>query len=291
MNKVKKTYIILWSLLLVISLLLIFTLPSIMVYYNGFSSAALQSLGASNEALAILSKSLDVIDGVLPKNLGALDIIKIASSYITGYVPADFPANNLPVKFWGSVVFLLISYIHNLWIVLSTLKKTKENDDIFFNTPVILQSIICLIVSIVVTLLMVINDSIYYIVAIIIYIFIIIITIMLFHSTDFLISHIKGIDEENKSRKQFIDELKVECEVLLHKIKDEDSKELIKKLYEEAKYSVSMSNEKTSDVEKNILNLIAGIKQKLDGDLSTNLTNEIENLLSLLKERNILAKK
>ena len=291
MNKLKKTYVILWSLFLVISLLLIFTLPSIMVYYNGFSSATLQSLGVSNEAIEILSKSLDVIDGVLPKNLGAIDIVKIAASYITGYVPADFPANNLPVKFWGAVAFLIVSYAYNLWIVLSTLDKTKKNDDAFFNTPIILQSIICLVASIAVSLFMVINDNIYYVVAVIIYILLIIITVMLFHSTDLLKSHIKGIDDDNKSRKHFIDELKTECELLMNKIKDEESKEAIKKFYDEVKYSVSMSNGKTMDVEQKILNTVNEIKQKLDGNSSNDLTNEINNLVSLLKERNILAKK
>ena len=291
MNKLKKTYVILWSLFLVISLLLIFTLPSIIVYYNGFSSAALQSLGVSNEALAIFSKSLDLIDGVLPKNLKAIDIVKIAASYITGYVPADFPSNNLPVKFWGAVVFLIISYVYNLRIVLSTFDKTKKNDDAFFNAPIIIQSIICLVTSIAVSLFMVINDNIYYVVAVIIYILIIIITIMIFHSTDLLKNHIKGIDEDNRVRKQFIDELETECELLMNKIKDDRSKEAFKKFCEEVKYSVTTSNEKTANVEQKIFNIIDEIKQKLDGNLSTNLTNEIENLLSLLKERNILAKK
>ena len=291
MNKVKKTYIILWSLFLLISLILIFTLPSIWTYYNGFSSETLKSLGVSNEAMATLTKSLNIVDGILPKSLGVGGIVKVASSYITGYVPADFPENNLPVKFWGAVVFLLFSYGFNLWTVMNAIKNTKTNEDAFFNIPIVAQSIVCLLASIAVSLYMVINDKIYYVMAVIIYILLIIIMIIIYNGTDLLKSHIKGIDEENKTNKFFIDDLKTKCELLINKIKDDNSKKLINKLLEEAKYSISISNDKAKNVETNINYIMEEISKKIETNENENITNEINKVLSLLKDRNILAKK
>ena len=290
MNKIKRTYIILWVILFALSILLVVTLPSMWIYYNGFKGVSLSDLGISNEVVNSLTKGINIADNILPKSLGVTNVAKLALSYMTSYVPQDFPQNNLPVKFWGSVVFVVIVFLENLYIVLSTLKKIKTNDDAIFNIPIISQSLVFLVASVALALFVVVNDKVYYIVAIVLYVLAIAISIFLFSGLDTLSSHIKGVDEENSARTQFIKDMVKNIDVLMINIDNEKSIEALKKVKEELKYSVSISNEKTKDVENRIEIIYTDIKNHIDENSHCDVTTDAEKIIKLIKERNIICK-
>lgn len=290
MNKIKRTYIILWGILFFISIGLAVTLPSIWIYYNGFKGISLNDLGISNEVVSSLIKGINIADSILPKNLGVTNVAKLALSYMTSYVPKDFPQNNLPVKFWGSIVFIVIIFFENLLIVLSTLKKIKTNDDALFNIPIISQSVVFLIGSVALALFMVVNDKIYYMMAIVLYVLVIAISIFVFYGLDALSSHIKGVDEENNIRTRFIKDMTKGIEILINNSDNPDSINALRKVKDELRYSVSTSNEKSKDVENRIESIYFDIKDKVNENKNNDIAADAEKILKLIKERNIICK-
>lgn len=277
MKSTKKTYFIFWISLLVITLILFFTLPSICLFYD------IDSLNA-------LIDKVGALNGI---SVGGFSITKLPAlikSYYGVYVPNDFPNNNMPVKIWATFIFIIVMYIENLVIVSKTLDKIKKDDDTFFNIPIILQSVIIMIVTTFVSLLCVINNNFYYVLVIVVYIIVFIVSLLIFFSTNTVKEHIVSVEKENKSKKKFIDDLKTECEILLNKIKNDASNDKLKKFTEEVRYSISVSNEITQNVENKMLNIIDELKQKIDMDENVDISNDIDKLNKLLKERNMLAK-
>lgn len=277
MKNIKKTYLIFWMSLLIITLILFFTLPSICLFYD----------------IDSLNSLIDKVGALSGINIGGFSLTKLPTlikSYYGVYVPGDFPNNNMPVKIWSTFIFIIVMYIENFVIVYKTLDKIKKEDDAFFNVPIILQSVIIMIATTLVSLLCVINNNIYYVLVIVIYTIVFILSLLIFFSSNTVKDHILNVDRENKNKKKFIDDLKIDVEVLLKKVNDRDSNAKLKKVLEEIKYSVSVSNEKTLEVEKIILNNITDIKQKINNDSNANIVSEIATLSNNLNERNILAK-
>ena len=291
MKKGEKIYIVLWVLLLIVSLILVFTLPSIWMYYTGFINIKPGDIGIPQEVVDILTRGINIVDNVFPNHLKVTDIAKMALSYMTAYVPADFPENNLPVKFWATVVFLVLMFIGNLVIVLYSLRKIKTEDDAFFNIPIIGQSIFCLIVSVAISLMCVISDKIYYVMAIVAYIILIIISLFIFFGVTLLKDYISGVKTENKGKKQFLKEVQIELELLVNKLKNKDCIDKLLKLNEEIKYYDSVSNTNLIDIENKIKNEIANINTLISEDNNKDIGVQIDKLTSMLNERNILCKK
>lgn len=278
MKNIKKTYLIFWISLLAITLILFFTLPSICLFYD------IDSLNSLIDKACTLS-------GI---SVGGFSITKLPTlmkSFYGVYVPNDFPNNNMPVKIWATFIFILIMYIENIVIVNKTLDKIKKNDDAFFNVPIILQSVIIMIVTTFISLLCVINNNIYYVLVIVVYIIVFIVSLLVFFSANTVKEHIESVDKENKGKKKFIDDLKINVEILLNNINDKNSTIMLNKLLEEIKYSVSVSNDRTAEIESKILSEISNLKQKIETDSNVNVESEIDKLLKLLNERNILAKR
>ena len=290
MKKIMRTYIIIWAMLLIISLILIFALPSIWIYYTGFINIKPQDIGIPNEAVAIITKGINIADNLLPKHLRVADIAKMALSYMTAYVPADFPENNLPVKFWGSVIFVVFLYIENLIITIKTLKKIQNTEDAFYNIPIIGQSVFCLIVGVAVALLVVINDKIYYVMAIVAYLILIMISLLILLGISTIKDYIYGVDVENKTKTQLIKDIKQQSEIVYSLIYDEESKEKLKKFIDEVNYSSKASKENTIGIENNILDEINLLKSKIKENSQTSYAKEIDRLFTMLNQRNILAK-
>jgi hypothetical protein len=290
MLKIKRTYIILWVILFILSVVLVATLPSIWIYYNGFNGVSLKDLGFSNEVVESLTKGISIAENILPKNLGIVNAAKLALSYMTAYVPKDFPANNLPVKFWGSIVFVVIVFIENLYIVLSTLKRIKTSDDALFNIPIISQSIVFMVGSVSIALVIVINDKIYYVAAIALYGVVLALSVIVFFGLDALSAHIKGIDDENSVRTSFVKDMIKNFDVLIVSSSNPNSVDALRKVKEELKYSISPSNEKTKEVENKIEIIYVNMKQEVDNDENADITVYAEKVTKLIKERNIICK-
>lgn len=290
MKKIMRTYIIIWAMLLIISLILIFALPSIWIYYTGFINIKPQDIGIPNEAVAIITKGINIADNLLPKHLRVADIAKMALSYMTAYVPADFPENNLPVKFWGSVIFVVFLYIENLIITIKTLKKIQTTEDAYYNIPIIGQSIFCLIVGVAIALLVVINDKIYYVMAIVAYLILIMISLLILLGVSTVKDYIYGIDVENKAKTLFIKEIKQQSEILYNMLDSNECKKKLKMFIDEVNYSTKTSNKNTFEIEKNILEEIKSLKLKIKENNEISILKEIDELFKMLNERNILVK-
>lgn len=278
MKNIKKTYLIFWIALLVITMVLFFTLPSVCLYYD----------------IGSLNSLIDKIGGLSEISIGGFSLRKLPTlvkTYFGVYVPSDFPNNNMPVKIWATFVFIVVMYIENLVIVSKALDKIKEEDDAFFNVPIIMQSIIVMVVTTFISLLCVIKNNIYYVLVIVIYIIVFIISLLLFFSTNTVKEQLKNVEKTNKIRKKFIDDIKSDVSILIPNVNDKASNNRLNKLLDEIKYSVSVSNDKTMEIEEKILNEISNIKGKVSENNNIDITSEIDEILKLINERNIQAKR
>lgn len=278
MKNVKKTYFIFWVGLLIITMILLFTLPSICLFYDIDSLNAL--IGKTN-----------ILNNINIGGLSPAKLMPLMQSYFGVYVPNDFPNNNLPVKFWASFAFILIMYIENIVVVNNTLNKIKTNNDAFFNIPIIAQSVVILLVTTVASLLCVIENKIYYVLVLVIYIIVFIVSLIVFFSSNALKEHISNVDKETKIKRKFMDDLITDVEIILNNVKNNDSNKKLKKLLEEIKYSDSMTNDGLVNIENEISLVFSKIKDNIGSDNNANIVSDVENMLSLIKERNILCKK
>ena len=278
MKNIKKTYLIFWISLLVITLIIFFTLPSICLFYD----------------IDSLNSLIDKVGGLSGISVGGFSITKLPTlmkSFYGVYVPSDFPNNNMPVKIWATFIFIVVMYIENIIIVEKTLDKIKNEDDAFFNIPIIMQSAIIMIVTTFVSLLCVINNNIYYVLVIVAYCIVFIVSLLIFMGVNTIKEQVVSVERENKEKKKFIDDLKTELDILLNNINDKTSNDKLKTILEEVKYSASISNDKTIDVESKITNEVLNVKQIIEVDSNADVSEKMDKILKLISERNLLAKK
>ena len=278
MKSIKKTYFIFWIALLIITMILFFTLPSICLFYD-------------IESLNSLISKVGSLSGIGVGGFSVAKLPTLMKSYFGVYVPSDFPNNNMPVKIGATFIFIVLMYIENYVIVNKTLDRIKKEDDAFFNIPIIMQSIIIMVATTFVSLLCVINNNIYYVLVIVIYLIVFIISLLIFFSVNTVKEHIVSVENENKSKKRFIEDLNTDIEILLNNVSDENSKNKLKKLLEEIKYSVVVSNDKLAEVETKIHEKLSNIKVTVEENSNLDMSKELDNIIKLINERNILARK
>jgi hypothetical protein len=101
---------------------------------------------------------------------------------------------------------------------------------------------------------------------------------------------IEEIDTETKQKTEFISELQVRLSAISYKIKDGLVKNKFSKLVEDVRYSDPMSNEKTKGIEYQISKYVVELEELLVDDQINVILTKIDNLSSLIKQRNDLCK-
>lgn len=101
------------------------------------------------------------------------------------------------------------------------------------------------------------------------------------------VKHIENIDEKIKNSTYNIKELRIKSSSLLSFCKDDSSKENILIIIDKLKFSDPVSNDATTNVEKDIFNKLSLIENNLKNGVSVSSVDEV---IELIEKRNIICK-
>lgn len=98
------------------------------------------------------------------------------------------------------------------------------------------------------------------------------------------------MEEHAPTTTKFINDLRVDSRMLLNKIKDKEAKEKYSTFVDEVQYSDPVSNKNLADLEDEINRKYIEFKDDILNDNYEDVISKIDNLIMLIKERNLRTK-
>lgn len=99
--------------------------------------------------------------------------------------------------------------------------------------------------------------------------------------------YVKDLEAERKEKVAFIDGLKISVSMLADRASDEQVKAALKKLESDVRYSDPFSAESLKGIENEIVEKVDALRADLKTAEKADILNNIEEISSLLKERNL----
>lgn len=192
---------------------------------------------------------------------------------------------NYDARFWISWGVIIATFIGQLFCA-KVAFNSKNNEKLFLNIPLVMQSYTALIiVTVIGSVLMIIPDCPAWITAIV--------CVAMFGfsaisviKAKFAADVISEIDEKIKVQTQFIKLLTADAEHLMSVCKTAGLKTEAKKVYEAIRYSDPMSSDALENVEKLIQNEFASFEQAVKAEDSELAKSVAETLIELIDDRN-----
>lgn len=212
-------------------------------------------------------------------------IVLVAFNVITFAVPITVNVNKFMTSFWIGYAFITLMFIVQLVCSILFFKQ-DNNDKKFLNVPVISLSYIALMISIIVGTVAMATPFVPYWVGIIIDILIVTFYAIAIISSKATADTIEHIDKKVKTQTIFIKSLTADVESLLSCAKSDETKAVVKKVYEVVRYSDPMSSEALSSIESQItvkFNEFLNAVTEENKSYAKSLGNE---LIILVNERN-----
>ncbi len=212
-------------------------------------------------------------------------IVLAAFNVITFAVPITVNVNKFTQSFWIGYASITLMFIAQFACSIVFFKQ-DSNEKRFLNIPVISLSYTALIVSIIVGTITMAVPFVPYWIGIIVEVLTVSFYAVTIISSKVAADKIDSIDNKVKSKIFFIKSLTVDTESLLHRAKSDETKAIVKKVYESVRYSDNISNESLSSVESKIEVKFKEFSNAVISDnklIAESLSNE---LIILINDRN-----
>lgn len=100
------------------------------------------------------------------------------------------------------------------------------------------------------------------------------------------IGYIKDLEKKQKEKVYYIKSIAVDIETLVNKVQDEETKKMLEKLSETAKYSDPMSHQSLSGLESQISIKVEALKAKINEGNLEGLDKDCREIEDMFNERN-----
>lgn len=216
-----------------------------------------------------------------------ITIVAIVYNILVFVIPFGYKSNIVFYTAWGSG---LLAILFQFCIAGFSFKGNKNLKSIFFGLPIIRIGLIYLIIQLSLSLLFFIVGAFVKIPFWIVLILIILVfafALIGLITTNTYRNAVEEIDDSTKNNTAFIDNLKIEAEFLICKCIDQPIHSKIKTLYDEIKYSDPISSDYLMNIEDEINIKIFEIKDLAIEGKFGDLDKKLDNLIWLIKERNL----
>lgn len=186
--------------------------------------------------------------------------------------------------FWSGYIFVIISFIIQIFISYISFKEI-DKEKLIYKIPLVSKSFKILVLIIVFESICMFYPDTKQLIGVLVGIALMAVGAILIINADKAGMDIVENEEKVKSNTYFVKEISLEIELLMNKADDEKTKELYKSVFETLRYSDPVSSYQTKGIEGKIVNEINDLKNDV------NSIDKINNLLSLINERNIECKK
>ncbi len=214
--------------------------------------------------------------------LGLLNVISFV-------VP--FQKNNLAIFYTVYAVTELLILLQGLLVLLTIFKEENRSQRVL-GLPIIYSGYITLILQVVVLVIFFILNA---LINLELWILIVVETLIVAYFTYSLsigfFFKVRNIEyQKNTGNTSFIDELRARLKAFVNTNKNENIHYLLENLYDIAKGSDSISNERTFDTEEELLSLLQQLNDSIKEGLTEETIKILEVMTNILLERNALSK-
>lgn len=218
---------------------------------------------------SVIWSILFVLFNIIAIFFGGVDnFYKITSSFMIGYV------------------FINISLILQYSCIYYVFKKSDNLKKMFYNFSLINYSYVGLIVSFIVGILCMLNIIITYWIAIIICMIVLLFCAIKIFKAVIVVDEVSLIDDKIKKNTMFIRTFASDVEILMNRVKNDEIKDMCKKLYEAVRYSDPMYSDSVIDIENNIKVKFNEFKDIVDIENVDEIKDVLLELMNMLDERN-----
>lgn len=210
-------------------------------------------------------------------------IIFVTPNKILGVTRFDKPI------FWVTYAFIVISLVGQ---ILTSLIVCKSNnlDKVFLNIPFLSLGYIMLVCSVIASLVFMVIPVIPTWIGIIVCSVILGIYIFIAVQLKAGVDIITEIDDKIKTKTEFLKLAVIDAQIIYEEAKNTEVAGLVKTVYEELRYSDSVSNPAVSRIEKNIECELKNLSEYIEKSKFDEVKICTETLLLLIKERNLKIK-
>lgn len=199
-------------------------------------------------------------------------------------------SNEKDINFWFTFIFSLVAVIIQVIVTKVFSNEDLQIKDLFLGMPIVHTSIMYLLIQSILGFIFIMTPNLNGIVAIIIQMVVLGIELTLLISGVFAKNNIKHVEGNIEKKVDYINNVKVDIEIAMSRIKDKIVLEKMKELKEIIEYSDPMSNDSLVTLEKEISDNVSSIKNFIVNKSEIEVVNYIEEIINLVKERNIKCK-
>lgn len=199
-------------------------------------------------------------------------------------------SNEKGINFWFTFIFSLVAVIIQVIVTKVFSNEDLQIKDLFLGMPIVHTSIMYLLIQSILGFIFIMIPNLNGIVAIIIQMVALGIELTLLISGVFAKNNIKHVEGTIEKKVDYINNVKVDIEIAMSRIKDEIVLEKMKELKEIIEYSDPMSHDSLATLEKEISDNVSSIKNFIVNKSEIEVVNYIEEIINLVKERNIKCK-
>ena len=197
--------------------------------------------------------------------------------------------NEKSSTFWTAHAFITAAFVGQI-ICASNAFKAKNSQKLFYNLPIITASYIGLVLTIIFGVACMLIPGFPNWVAIIVCLVVLAFTIIVVVTAKAVSDMAESIDEKVKIKMQFVKKLTVKTEGILNGAKDDEIKNICKKVYEAIRDFDPMSSDELSVIEAKITVKTEEFKTAVHENNKEKATETADVIIALIKERNSLCK-
>lgn len=199
-------------------------------------------------------------------------------------------SNEKGINFWFTFIFSLVAVIIQVIVTKVFSNEDLQIKDLFLGMPIVHTSIMYLLIQSILGFIFIMIPNLNGIVAIIIQMVVLGIELTLLISGVFAKNNIKHVEGTIEKKVDYINNVKVDIEIAMSRIKDKIVLEKMKELKEIIEYSDPMSHDSLATLEKEISDNVSSIKNFIVNKSEIEVVNYIEKIINLVNERNIKCK-
>lgn len=199
-------------------------------------------------------------------------------------------SNEKGINFWFTFIFSLVAVIIQVIVTKVFSNEDLQIKDLFLGMPIVHTSIMYLLIQSILGFIFIMIPNLNGIVAIIIQMVVLGIELTLLISGVFAKNNIKHVEGTIEKKVDYINNVKVDIEIAMSRIKDKIVLEKMKELKEIIEYSDPMSHDSLATLEKEISDNVSSIKNFIASKKEIEVVNYIDEIINLANERNIKCK-
>lgn len=209
------------------------------------------------------------------------------------YFVIPYPHENNTVFVLG-YVFSILAFLAQIYTFFVAFVKSKNLQSKFYGLPVVKVGIRYLVFQLVITLILTVINAFVAVpgwISVVVYLLILVLSVVGLITVEAYKEEVEKVEVVNEVNTIFLDDLKSNAKSLNDKFNYEPLKQNMKKLYELIIYSDPVSSPELASVEEEITRKFNDLKITYSEKAYERLETEIDQLTSLMEERNFRCKK